>query len=172
MAGAVLGLDRRPPTESESRSRAQALTTVRLRSARSELLSKEPVVTNQKAWFDPTSEPRLVVSGGSVTAGPYVLVVDDDRDLRGGVVELLADAGYRVVEAAHGGEALTLMRLEKPAFVVMDLMMPEMDGWELAEAMEADPTLRDVPFCAVSASTSLRRPPPPRAVCFIRKPYQ
>ncbi len=100
----------------------------------------------------------------------YVLVVDDEDDLRELLVEVLLEAGYRVLAANAGDEALRLMRASPPAFVVMDLVMPRMTGYTLAEEMENDPLLREIPFCVISASTF--QPTPERAECVIRKPFQ
>jgi CheY-like chemotaxis protein len=95
-----------------------------------------------------------------------VLVVDDDADIREAVVEALADAGYPVVQAANGVEALHEMRTVAPCLVFLDLMMPVMDGWEVVAQMDRDPSLAGVPVCVVSAHDK----DPPRNVRVLRKP--
>ncbi|MBI4493888.1 MAG: response regulator [Chloroflexi bacterium] len=66
-----------------------------------------------------------------------VLVVEDDPTLREVVGELLAEEGYAVQQAANGLEALDCLLEQRPAVIVLDLMMPVMDGWEfLRQARE------------------------------------
>jgi DNA-binding response OmpR family regulator len=69
-----------------------------------------------------------------------VLVVDDEAKLRDMIRVYLEQEGYRVVEAAHGREALYVARVEKPDLIILDLMMPEMGGYEFMRAFskEAD----------------------------------
>lgn len=95
-----------------------------------------------------------------------MLVVDDDQDIREAVVEAISDAGYTVVQAANGVEALDQMRSVLPCLVLLDLMMPVMDGWEVVAQMDRDPSLAQVPVCVVSAHVQ----DPPRNVRVLRKP--
>jgi|SRR5579859_547565 len=88
-----------------------------------------------------------------------VLVVDDDDDIRGAVQEVLEGEGYRTLGASNGKEALDVLRTSAnlPALVLLDLMMPEMDGWELLVRMDEDPTLHQVPVALMSAHPSIRK---------------
>ena len=95
-----------------------------------------------------------------------VLVVDDDEILRDAVAEAIADAGYIVDQAENGRTALEKMRAVSPCIVLLDLMMPIMDGWEVVSAMEVDPALASIPVCIVSAASL----PPPKSVDVLRKP--
>jgi len=99
-------------------------------------------------------------------AAACVLVVDDDQDIREAVVEAMTDAGYTVVAAANGAEALDRMKDRVPCLVFLDLMMPVMDGWEVVAHMDKDPALAHVPVCVVSAHDK----DPPRNVRVLRKP--
>jgi CheY-like chemotaxis protein len=83
------------------------------------------------------------------------------------VVEAISDAGYSVAQAENGQIALTLMRANAPCIVLLDLMMPVMDGWEVCAQMDLDPLLASVPVCIVSAHD---RDIPPRNVGVLRKP--
>ncbi len=84
-----------------------------------------------------------------------VLFVDDDADIREGVVLLLEDAGFCVATAGDGREALELLRsgAPPPALIVMDLMMPEMNGWELREHLLRDAALAAIPIVVVTGDT-------------------
>jgi CheY-like chemotaxis protein len=96
-----------------------------------------------------------------------VLVVDDDEALREIVVEAISDAGYTVAQAENGKVALERMRESPPCIVLLDLMMPVMDGWEVVDQMTADPALAAVAVCVVSAQSSLA---PPKHACILKKP--
>ena len=81
----------------------------------------------------------------------YVLVVDDDPAIRGLVADALRADGYSVDLAAHGREALDAMRARRPATVVLDLMMPIMDGFSFMEACHQEQLCNDVPIVVISA---------------------
>jgi CheY-like chemotaxis protein/two-component sensor histidine kinase len=83
--------------------------------------------------------------------GGHVLVVEDDPDARGLYAEILEREGVRFIEAGDGQEAVAAMEREVPALVLLDLMMPRMDGFEVAAWMRRHPTLRDVPIVVVTA---------------------
>lgn len=89
-----------------------------------------------------------------MTGAPTVLYVEDEAPLRGLVQFWLEDAGYRVVLAADGAEALELVRAERPDLVITDAMMPNLSGDELVEAMKGDPDLRDIPIVMATAAAS------------------
>ena len=82
---------------------------------------------------------------------PYVLVVDDDPAIRGLVADALREEGYVVDLAAHGREALEAMRARRPATVVLDLMMPTMDGFTFMEACHHEQLCDNVPIVVISA---------------------
>ena len=81
----------------------------------------------------------------------YVLVVDDDPAIRGVVADALRDEGYAVDIAAHGREALEAMRVRRPATIVLDLMMPVMDGFSFMQACHLEQLCDDVPIVVISA---------------------
>jgi len=80
--------------------------------------------------------------------GASVLVVDDDADVRTLVCELLARAGYTVSQAPDGREALRLLYDERPDLIVLDVSMPELDGWATLERIRE---LSSVPVVMLSA---------------------
>jgi CheY-like chemotaxis protein len=82
---------------------------------------------------------------------PAILVVDDDEDSRRILMYGLGNAGYRVLVAPNGASAVQLCRVVLPSLVIMDLAMPEMDGYEATRALKADERTRDVPVIAWSA---------------------
>lgn len=86
----------------------------------------------------------------TTTEGP-ILVVDDDADARGRVVAALEREGLPVREAAHGGLALEAAGRERPGLVLLDLMMPEMDGFAFLRAFRARPDWAEVPVVVLTA---------------------
>jgi CheY-like chemotaxis protein len=81
-----------------------------------------------------------------------VLIVEDDADIREALHELLEMAGYDASEAANGLEGLAAARRAPPDLIVLDLMMPVMDGWQFRRAQRSDPALASIPVIAISAS--------------------
>jgi len=86
-----------------------------------------------------------------------ILVVEDDPSIRGLVSEVLRDDGYEVSEACNGAEALYAVRERRPDLIVLDLMMPVMDGWAFVEECRREPGCDDVPILVTSASHDLTR---------------
>lgn len=86
-----------------------------------------------------------------------ILVVDDDPSIVALLTEALGDAGYEVV-AAMGGAALALARAVRPAVILLDLMMPAMDGAEVSRLLRADAATARIPIIAMTATPSLRTP--------------
>ncbi len=88
-----------------------------------------------------------------------VLVVDDDGDIRSAVQELLADEGYATVGAANGQLAMEWLRSAPavPALILLDLMMPQMDGWEFLLRIDNSDKFRGIPVAIMSAHPSVRQ---------------
>jgi CheY-like chemotaxis protein len=88
---------------------------------------------------------------------PQILVVEDDEAIRGLVSDVLRDDGYQVSEASNGVEALEQIRHQRPDLIVLDLMMPIMDGWAFVEECRRRPCCGEVPIVVTSASHDLPR---------------
>lgn len=86
---------------------------------------------------------------------PEILVVEDDEAIRGLVSEVLRDDGYEVSEASNGAEALDYVHHHRPDLIVLDLMMPVMDGWAFVERCRDNQWCKDVPIVVTSASHDL-----------------
>jgi len=80
-----------------------------------------------------------------------VLVVDDEPEIVALVAYHLAKAGYRVATAAAGQDAIDIARRERPALIVLDLMLPGMSGFEVLEVLRADDNTRDVAVLMLTA---------------------
>ncbi len=80
-----------------------------------------------------------------------VLIVDDDPDTRDILARLLTAQGYESVAVASGEEALTALRSETIDVILLDVMMPGMDGLEVCAKLQADETLRAIPVILLTA---------------------
>jgi DNA-binding response OmpR family regulator len=96
-----------------------------------------------------------------------VLVVDDDEDIRESLRMILEEEGYDVRTAADGAMAVATMSRERPCFVVLDLMMPVMNGWEVAGWMREEARVASVPVAVVTATPEWA---PADSECVLRKP--
>jgi CheY-like chemotaxis protein len=81
---------------------------------------------------------------------PRILVVDDDPNIRELLTQELSEAGYQVRVAGNGREALVHVRGERPDLIVLDVMMPEMNGFDVAAVLKNDPTTMDIPIVILS----------------------
>ena len=86
-----------------------------------------------------------------------VLVVDDDVSIQGFLVDALADEGYAVRTATNGQDALAILREWRPDLILLDLMMPEMDGWQFRARQLALPEAAAIPVIVLS---TMRDPTP------------
>ncbi len=74
-----------------------------------------------------------------------IMVVDDEGDTRYVVKQLLEKEGHLVVEAGDGRECLEKLKVNKPDLVLLDIMMPGLDGWDVLAAIQQDSSLRSIP---------------------------
>ena len=81
-----------------------------------------------------------------------VLVVDDDTSIQGFLVDALVDDGYAVRTATNGHDALQMLREWHPDLILLDLMLPEMNGWEFRANQLARPEMASVPVIVLSAT--------------------
>jgi CheY-like chemotaxis protein len=79
-----------------------------------------------------------------------VLLVEDDGDSRQVYGTVLRHAGYHVLEAMNGSEGILLARQHRPDVIVMDLGLPQVDGWAATEALKSDPETSHIPVVAVT----------------------
>ena len=85
------------------------------------------------------------------------MVVEDDADCLEAVCDVLQDDGYTVVRATNGREALAaLEQPPAPALILLDLMLPELDGWQFLEARKRNPALLEVPVVLLSGERDVK----------------
>ena len=86
----------------------------------------------------------------------HILVVDDQQDILELTSTVLAGAGYRVTTASSGAECLRALVRHPVDLVLLDINMPEMDGWETLRLIRADDAMRDVPVVMFSVKGEMR----------------
>ena len=103
-----------------------------------------------------------------------VLIVDDERDIREILQEALEFTGHRVYTAGDGAEALRVLgEIERPSVILLDLMMPIMDGAKFHKHQKQDPRFNDIPVVIISADCHLKRKSDEMGVNgFIQKPIE
>ncbi len=80
-----------------------------------------------------------------------ILVVEDQEDNRQILRDLLSSAGYEMVEAENGEEALTVAAAEQPDLILMDIQLPLLDGYEATRRIKANPALAKIPVIAITS---------------------
>jgi PAS domain S-box-containing protein len=101
-----------------------------------------------------------------------VLVVDDEQDARVLITHHLEEFGCQVVAVESGEAALEAAREEPPDLITLDLLMPEMSGWELLEKLKADPALRRIPVVVISVVAGEGRGRLLGAADLVTKPFE
>ena len=102
-----------------------------------------------------------------------ILVVEDDADIREALAQILEDEGYSVISAPNGLVGLEKLRTVKPALVLLDLMMPVMNGWQFRQQQRQDDLVAGIPVLMISADGSARREAlSSGARGFIQKPIE
>jgi CheY-like chemotaxis protein len=79
-----------------------------------------------------------------------ILIVDDEADIRDIVRLYLTEEGFRVIEATNGQEAILKAQAERPDLIVLDIMMPGINGFEVAKHLKDDPNTKDIPIVILS----------------------
>ena len=109
-----------------------------------------------------------------MTEKAKVLVVDDDDDVREVVRRVLDRDGYQVLEARTGAEGVKLAVAETPKLILMDISMPDMDGYEATRQINGDPSLASIPVIFItgrSAAEDNGQSFASGAVSYICKPF-
>jgi DNA-binding response OmpR family regulator len=109
-----------------------------------------------------------------MTRKSKILVVDDEQDVLGMLQVVLTGHGYEVLTAASGMEGLVQAQSGDPDLILLDIMMKEMDGWEVLKLLQFDDKTRDIPVMMVSARVETRdkiRGLQEGAVDYVTKPF-
>ena len=103
--------------------------------------------------------------------GVPVMLVEDDPDIRAMVSQLLELEGWRVLSFANGTHALQALKAgERPRLILLDLMMPNMNGWQFRAEQMRDPALAAIPVVVLSGDVRGADPGSVRADGYLKKP--
>jgi CheY-like chemotaxis protein len=102
---------------------------------------------------------------------PRVLVVDDDPDILDAICDILEGEGYAVARARHGAEALDRLHERRPDVILLDLMMPVMDGLAFAQALRERRLEPEIPIVVISADGNPQKAASIGARGFLAKPF-
>jgi CheY-like chemotaxis protein len=108
------------------------------------------------------------VHGAGIVAMSMILIVEDDASIREAVGEVLSEEGYDVALAQNGAEALRCLQERRPDAILLDLMMPVMNGWEFRARQLRDPAFSAIPVIVVSAANAAHTV---QATAYIAKPF-
>jgi CheY-like chemotaxis protein len=99
-----------------------------------------------------------------------VLIVEDEADIRDSLAEILVMEGYEVVTAENGSHGLAVATRVRPTLILLDLLMPEMDGWAFRAHQRCDPALATIPVVIMSAVDNIRREASALGADYLVKP--
>jgi len=106
------------------------------------------------------------------TDGKRVLVVDDEPSIVAALTELLEPAGYRVIGCESGSQAVARTRQQRPDAVVLDIMMPEINGFDVLRLLKSDPETADIPVIVLSVLDDRNKAIELGAAEYVRKPFE
>jgi len=103
-----------------------------------------------------------------------ILIIDDDVDLVAVEKAVLLREGYKVITAGNGEEGLSQARKEKPDLIILDIVMPVMDGYLFADQFNKDTTISKIPVVALTSyvESPLDQPVPFEVVEYVSKPIK
>lgn len=81
---------------------------------------------------------------------PYILIVDDDPDILEGILTILESQPYRLATARDGKKCLEMIAQEKPDLLILDLLMPRMDGWGVIRELRSEPGYANIPILVLT----------------------
>lgn len=84
-----------------------------------------------------------------------IMIVDDEPAIRIITRKILEEEGYSIIEAADGGECLKMLKKEKPDLILLDVMMPDMDGWEVCKRIKENRETRKILTVMFTVRTSM-----------------
>lgn len=122
---------------------------------RQEITEIKPLDTNTETNYTPDSSHEEEISENKIIKQNInILVVEDNSDMRSYICSILSDY-YKTFEASNGAEALDILHAQDIDFIISDLMMPVMDGFELSQKVKSDFSLSHIPFLMLTAKSSI-----------------
>jgi DNA-binding response OmpR family regulator len=89
-------------------------------------------------------------------ANEKILLVDDEEDILDFLELILEEQSYTILKACSGRDALAAAQMHRPDLILLDIMMPEMDGWEVLKLLKADEEMQHIPVAMLTARTEMK----------------
>lgn len=128
---------------------------------------KEPLAGNAMAM-----DISSYSSGNHMQEGECVLVIDDDYETRNLMIRTLEKDGFGVVAVSNGPEGIALAIKLKPLSIILDIMMPEMDGWEVLRILRASPETANIPIIINTIADEQQRAEEEGVTAYLSKPLK
>ncbi|MDD5288797.1 MAG: response regulator, partial [Dehalococcoidales bacterium] len=116
-------------------------------------------------------EEKVTVSTSATGAEKTILVVDDEANIRRLIGHELTSRGYKVIEAANGKEAIDMARKLRPNLITLDVILPDLDGFDVTSVLKSDPETKDIPILIVSVIEDKSKAYRLGANDYITKPF-
>jgi signal transduction histidine kinase/CheY-like chemotaxis protein len=131
----------------------------------------EPPIT--ETWSASSSAmPTKPVEAPTQGQGDLVLIVDDEPAIRTLLAQTLGDHGYRILEVANGVAGLRAARRQRPSVIILDLMLPDISGFDVAQLLKADPSTASIPIVILSILENRERAAELGIETYLTKPVQ
>lgn len=128
------------------------------------------VIEAKRAKVVNQASPRLTRAPFSKEKRPKILVIDDDKDIRTVITDILDHSGYEVFTATTGQQGLELAPQMMPDLIILDLVMPGMDGWTVLTKFQHKAALADIPVVILSGASGLEMAMSLGAAAVLAKP--
>lgn len=114
----------------------------------------------------------MTAASGGTARGKSILVIDDDDGVREILWQLLDSEGYQVLTAVDGADALRQLRQVRPCLILLDLLMPDVSGWQFREVQQRIPELAGIPVVLISGFKDLDAVGPSMGCEVLMKPFE
>jgi len=118
-------------------------------------LSAEPSNSQNNSEKEEVSKEASIINGEVIQK--TILIVDDEPEIRNLLRQEISEAGFLVKEAINGKEGIERIRQAQPDLVILDIMMPEMNGFDVAAILKNDPATKHIPIIVVSITDDKKR---------------
>jgi CheY-like chemotaxis protein len=139
------------PIHSVTRRKKERMIPHRSKKGKTEATAQTSAKQKKPGIGFPATPIRMLTRGMARAKTPRILVVEDDENTRYAMQFILENAGYRVEFAEGGEKALMAAQHHRPDLILMDIMMPNMDGYQVARLLKAQKQLAHIPVVALTA---------------------
>jgi CheY-like chemotaxis protein len=136
------------------------------------LLERQPQVGEKLVDNATSPSVNLYASGGYLGEGECVLVIDDDEEARDLIIRTLEKDGFSIAAASNGAQGVVLAKELKPLCIILDIMMPSMDGWSVVKILKGDPETATIPIIINTIADEQSRADDEGVIAYLSKPLK